>query len=145
MTQPTFFSWHHERDLWRSSVVSSSPQLEDIHKTWISARRWEKAKSSGDSALATLVLNGLKHTAVTAVLIGPETARREWMQYEINSTLKRGNGLLGIYIHNIVDQDGRTAPRGPNPLPPGYPTYDWVFDDGSRNLGKWVEVAHYSP
>ncbi|MGJ9405714.1 TIR domain-containing protein [Nesterenkonia aurantiaca] len=96
--------------------LASSPQLEDIHRAWISARRWEKAKSASDSALATLVLNGLKHTAVTAVLIGPETAHREWMQHEIHSTLKRGNGPLGIFIHNILDQDGRTAPQSPKPV-----------------------------
>ncbi|TDS85870.1 TIR domain-containing protein [Nesterenkonia aurantiaca] len=125
--------------------LASSVQLEDIPKTWISARRWENLKSSGDSALATLVLNGLKHTAVTAVLIGPETAHREWMQYEIRSTLKRGNGLLGIYIHNISDQDGRTAPQRPKPVAARHPTYDRVFDHGNHNLGKWVQEVHYSP
>lgn len=117
----------------------------DSHKTWISAKLWRRTKVAGDAALGSLVLNGLKHTAVTAVLIGPVTANRPWMQYEIDSSLKRGNGLLGIYIHNIEDEAGGTAARGENPLPPGYPAYDWILDDGHNNLHAWVEAAHYAP
>lgn len=145
MAHPTFFSWHHEQDLFRSSVVCSSPQLEDFHKTWIPAKLWRKTRVAGDSAVGSLVLNELKHTRVTAVLIGPEIANHAWTQYEIDSSLKRGNGLLGIHIHNIEDEHGRTAPPGTSPLPPGYPTYDWVLDEGFKNLHAWVDAAHYAP
>lgn len=145
MPHPTFFSWHHELDHLRSSVVCSTPHLEDAHKTWISAPAWQMVTPAGEAATEALILSGLKHTAVTAVLIGPETAGRRWVQHEIDSSLKRGNGLFGIYLHNIEDEFGNTVPKGANPLPPGCPTYDWVLEDGFSNLSHWVDAAYFAP
>jgi hypothetical protein len=68
---------------------------------------------------------------------------------------KRGNALLGIYIHNVVDLDRKTDIKGKNPfdnfvvknnsgqinLSQLCETYDWVNDDGYNNLGKWIEAA----
>jgi hypothetical protein len=78
---------------------------------------------------------------VTAVLIGAETASRRWVRYEIERSVALGKGLLGIYIHNLKDRHGYTDVQGANPLPRGYPTYDWVYDDGYRNIESWVEQA----
>lgn len=145
MPHRTFFSFHPERDPFRSRIVSQSLELEESHKTWISASQWEKTKRSGDSAVEQLILNGLKHTSVTAVLIGAETANRRWIQYEIEASRTRGNGLFGIYIHHIKDEDGLTASKGVNPLPSEFPAYDWILDNGYRNLSAWVEAAHHGP
>jgi len=40
---------------------------------------------------------------VTVVQIGTDTAGKKWIKYEIESSHKKGNGMLGIYIHNIKD------------------------------------------
>ncbi|MFO7966270.1 MAG: hypothetical protein R6U44_01555 [Archaeoglobaceae archaeon] len=65
----------------------------------------------------------------------------------------KGNGLLGIFIHNIKDRKGSTDLKGKNPfdkliiketdtpLSKLYPTYNWKKDNGYENLGKWVEKA----
>jgi len=139
----TFFSFHYERDVWRASVVRNS----DVTKTavdpeWIDASLWEEAKRKGDEAIRALINNALVGTSVTAVLIGSETATRRWVRYEINRSIDRGNGLLGIYIHNIEDREGNTASKGANPLPSGYSTYDWILDDGYKDLGVWVDQAY---
>ena len=89
-----------------------------------------------------LIDEALVGTTVTAVLIGAQTASRRWVNYEIEASRARGNGLLGIYIHNIKTQDERTDARGSNPLPAGCRTYDWVLDDGYTNLGRWVDAAY---
>ncbi|MDZ5088958.1 TIR domain-containing protein, partial [Mycolicibacterium parafortuitum] len=81
---------------------------------------------------------------VTAVLIGAETSNRRWVNYEIRESLARGNGLLGIYIHNILDFNRRPDRMGVNPLPSTVPTYDWVRDNGYQNLGAWVDRAYAS-
>ena len=65
----------------------------------------------------------------------------------------RGNGLVGITIHSIRDQHLQTDYSGTNPfdvikfddgraLSTVVNTYDWVRDDGRRNLGRWVEEAY---
>ena len=89
------------------------------------------------------------------VLIGAETCERNYVGYEITQSHKKGNGLLGIYIHNMKDVNSRTDTRGTNPfskwqidkdgrkvlLSEIYPTYDWVNDDGRNNMGNWIEAA----
>lgn len=143
MARRTFFSFHYERDVWRASIVRNSSKLKPgITPEWIEASIWEKAKTSGDAAVKRLINDALVNTSVTAVLIGSQTASRRWVRYEIDQSIARGNGLLGIYVHNIKTQDGKTDSKGSNPLPAGYKTYDWVNDDGYANLGSWVDAAY---
>ncbi|MDP2405902.1 MAG: TIR domain-containing protein [Hydrogenophaga sp.] len=78
-------------------------------------------------------------TTVTVVLIGNETSTRPYVKYEIERSVARGNGLLGVYIHNMKDMEGQTDAKGSNPLPAGYKTYDWVNDDGRNNIGALCE------
>lgn len=142
MSHRTFFSFHYERDVQRASVVRKSSQFKDsIAPEWIDASLWEATKQD-DAAIRSLIGKALDRTSVTAVLIGSATASRRWIKYEIEQSLRRGNGIFGIYIHNIAGFNGRSDPRGLNPLPGSAPTYDWVFDDGYNNLGHWVDRAH---
>ncbi len=143
MAHRTFFSFHYERDVQRASVVRNSSKLKSsITPEWIEASIWESAKTSGDAAVRKLIDDALLGTSVTAVLIGSQTASRRWVKYEIDKSIERGNGLLGINIHNIKDFAGNTDYKGTNPLPAGYPTYDWVNNDGYNNLGTWVDDAY---
>lgn len=142
MAHRTFFSFHYERDVWRSSNVRNSGQLSSSDRTWIEASIWEDTKPNGPAAIQRLIDGALTNTTVTAVLIGAQTASRQWVQYEIEKSIERGNGLFGIYIHNVKDSNGNTDLKGTNPLPYNYPTYDWVNDSGYSNLGTWVDRAY---
>lgn len=143
MAHRTFFSFHYERDVWRASIVRNSDVTKrDVNAEWIDASMWEEAKQKGREAIKRLIDSALPATTVTVVLIGSETASRSWVQYEIDQSTARGNGMLGVYIHNIEDRSERKATRGANPLSPEYPTYDWVNDNGYRNLGVWVDRAY---
>lgn len=144
MAHRTFFSFHYERDVWRASNVRMSSQFSQLaaaDEEWIEASLWESVKAS-DAELRKLIDGALTRTSVTAVLIGAETASRRWVDYEINASIATGNGLFGIYIDNIKDTAGNTDRRGVNPLPAGYPVYDWVNNDGRSNLGAWVNTAY---
>jgi hypothetical protein len=139
----TFFSFHYERDVWRASIVRNSSKLKsNITPEWIDGSIWEEAKKKGDAVVKKLIDDALDGTTVTAVLIGAETSNRKYVKYEIDKSIERGNGLLGIYIHNIKDTSGTTDAKGANPLPIGYSTYDWINNDGYTNLGTWVDAAY---
>ncbi|MFJ9670649.1 TIR domain-containing protein [Streptomyces sp. NPDC101221] len=143
MARRTFFSFHYERDVWRATNVRKSSQfLTSVDSEWIDASLWEDAKLTGDMALKRLMDNAITGTSVTAVLIGADTYRRRWVRYEIERSIEKGNGLFGIYIHNIRDQSGWTDSKGMNPLPSHCRTYDWVYDDGRNMLGNWVSLAY---
>ena len=80
------------------------------------------------------------------MLIGTETSEREYVQYEIQQSWNKNNGLIGVYIHNKKDQNGNTERKGADPFVKmkfkNIRTYDWVNDDGYNKLGDWIEAAY---
>lgn len=157
MARSVFFSFHYQRDIWRVNVVRNhflTLRGYNLAGYWDHSL-WEEVKRDGDLALKGLIDNGLQGTSVTVVLIGVETAQRRWVDYEIKKSYERGNGMLGIYIHNIGNREGQKDDRGANPfynftvernservfLSDIYHTYDWVADKGYNNFSTWVENA----
>lgn len=154
MARKVFFSFHYQRDSVRAGQVRNSNVVKNNSiqtSDFIDAAKWESVKRNGDLAIKNWIAQQLNGTSVTVVLIGAQTAQRKWVKYEIDESLKRGNGVLGIYIHNCPLFDGSTDIRGNNPfdnlrlngkrLSAIYKTYDWVYDDGRNNLGTWIEIA----
>ena len=98
-----------------------------------------------------MIDDGLQSTSVTVVLIDAETAFREWVKYEIQKSCGVGNGIVGVYIHNILDRCQNRDAQGPNPmdafalrgqrLSRYHKSYDSVVQDGYQNLGTWIEEA----
>jgi len=156
MSRKVFFSFHFKRDAWRAGQVRNCDLLADEDEYGvIDSVDWEKLEKEGDAAIEKWINDQLKYTSVTVVLIGAETAERDWIDYEIRQSWKRGNALLGLRIHQVKDQNGKTDLRGANPLDRVQlvdgttlssvtRTYDWALDDGRNNLGSWVEDAFQS-
>jgi hypothetical protein len=156
MARKVFFSFHFERDVWRAGQVRNSWVTKDRESAgfWDSAD-WEEVKKKGNDAVEKWIDDQLKGTSVTVVLIGAETSNRPYVGYEIKQSHNRGNGLIGIYIHNMKDVNSKTDTKGMNPLSNWnverngkkvllsdiYPTYDWVNDDGRNKMGDWIETA----
>lgn len=143
MARRVFFSFHYERDVWRASVVRNSWLTKPDRQSagFFDAGLWEEAKAKGDTAIRKVIDDALVGTSVTAVLIGAETASRKYVRYEIDKSIERGNGLLGVHIYNIGNSKGETDSMGKNPVPPAYPVYWWYADEGYKNFGNWVEEA----
>lgn len=153
MKRKVFFSFHFKRDAWRAGQVRNSNIFASEDKYgFLDSAEWEKIEREGDAAVERWISDQLKYTSVTVVLIGAETSERDWVDHEIRKSWERGNAIVGVRIHNIKDQDGKTDLAGPNPLDnihliDGAPlssvcvTYDWVADDGRANLGGWIENA----
>ena len=159
MTRRVFFSFHYDQDNWRAGVVRNSNVVDGPEITeegFIDSVEWEELKQQGDDAIKSWIDDQLHNTSVTVVLIGSETHNRDWVNYEIEQSIKRNNGLLGVRIHRIKDQDGNTDPRSPNPLDDHqvsltdgttlpasshFKTKDWVLNSGRQNIGDWIEDA----
>lgn len=153
MARKTFFSFHYERDVWRAANVRSCNMISsDDEYGFVDKAAWESIKRQGDPAIEKWINDQLKNTSVTVVLIGAETAERDWVDYEIRQSWKKGNGLVGVRIHIVRDQNKQTDAPGPNPfdrvlLVDGIPlseyvdVYDFVDDNGRENMGSWIEDA----
>lgn len=143
MARRVFFSFHYQNDIWRVNQVRNSHVVEGCAAAGFQdASLWEEAMRKGDAAIKRLIDQGLEGTTVTAVLIGEQTAYRPYVDYEIERSLARGNGLIGVRIHNLRDQYGRTTLPGPIPqrlTTSGASVYTW---SDARSFGSWVETAY---
>ena len=107
---------------------------------FIDAADFEKIKRQGDASIKRWIDNQLEGTSVTVVLVGQHTCSSRWVRYEIDKSIERGNGLLGIDISKIKDFQGRTS-EWCGELPKGYPFYLWNKHKGYANIGNWIEKA----
>lgn len=158
MARQTFFSFRYKKDNWRAGIVRNSWVTKDKEKVaagFFDSAEWEEVKKKTVSSIETWIDGQLKGTSVTVVLIGADTAGKKWINYEIVNSHNKGNGLLGIYVHQLKDKDQKSSTKGKNPfdgfsikkdgktvlLSSIYKTYDWVDDNGYQNMGKWIEEA----
>lgn len=157
MARKVFFSFHYENDVWRANQVRNSwvtkPDTEAAG--FIDSAAFEEVKKGGDAAIKRWIDSQLSGTSVTVVLIGAGTSNRDYVKYELQKSYEKGNGMLGIYIHQLKDSSGQTSAKGSNlfgeigkdskgnPVyfSSEYPCYDWVDNDGYNNLGSWIEAA----
>jgi hypothetical protein len=146
MARRVFFSFHYEADAGRAGVVRNHSITKDGFGDagYIDAAAWETIKRQGDQAIKNWINQQLQGTTVTVVLIGAETAQRQWVQYEIQRSWDKGNRLMGVRIHNIKDfRTGQTSYQGQDPFTnlgfTGIPVWDWVNDNGYNNFARWVE------
>lgn len=156
MARRTFFSFHHQNDVWRAGQVRNSWVTQDrIDAGFWDSAEWEAVKKKDKATIQKWIDEQMKGTSVTVVLIGSQTSTREHVGYEICQSHILKKGMLGIYIHNVKNQQGLTDTKGANPfsnwsverngkkvsLASLYPTYDWVADNGRLNIGNWIETA----
>ena len=102
MARKVFFSFHYD-DVTRANVVRNSDVITRQYQTgarFYDKSLWEEAKKHGPSA-KRMIDNALNGSSVTCVLIGQQTWKRPWVRYEILKSLARGNGILGVQIHDV--------------------------------------------
>ena len=156
MARRVFFSFHYENDINRSMVVRNSWVTQGKESAgFIDKAEFEKIKRQGDKSVHNWIDKQLQGTSVTVVLIGSETLKRPFVQYEICQSLNRGNAIIGVHINNIEDmRTGYITPKGIVHIVIGNHNgksvyfddicdgiYDYTYDDGYHNLGKWIELA----
>ena len=142
MVRHVFFSFHYQRDIFRVN------QIRNIHNVigesaagFRDRSLWERARTQGERAVKNLIDEGLIGTSVTVVCIGAQTANRRYVRYEISRSIDRGNGLLGVRIHHLHDQNNSIDYVGdvPDRLKSlNVPIYRY---SSSVELANWIERA----
>ncbi|WP_310571510.1 TIR domain-containing protein [Gemmatimonas sp.] len=144
MARHVFFSFHYQQDIFRvNQVRNSNVIVGHAAAGFVDASLWERARNTSDAAVKKLINDGLVGTSVTVVLIGMHTAARRFVNYEIEQSIARGNGLVGVRIHHLFAPRQSTNLAGPVPAKlaaGGYPVHTWR--DNPADLGTWVEAAY---
>ncbi|MBW3197231.1 TIR domain-containing protein [Marinobacter nauticus] len=156
MARKVFFSFHYERDVRRIVQVRNSwvVRPEGEAQPFYDKAEFEEAKRRA-GGIEEWIEQQLKGTSVTVILFGAETYDRKWVRHEIKRSYELNKGILAIDIHRIKDPQKGSDVKGKNPLDcwfiekdgrkvyfsEMYQTYDWVNDDGYKNLSSWIEKA----
>ena len=142
MARRTFFSFNYTKDVWRVNQIRSMPNVIGTAAAGFQdASLWEEAKKKGDATIKRMIDKALKNTTVTVVCITRGTSPRKYINYEIDQSLARGNGLLGIQIHQLEDHKGNTTSVGSDPPQiekNGFKIYNYV---NKNKLSKRIEEA----
>ncbi len=156
-----FYSFHYDNDVMRVQQIRNIGALEDNKP--VSTNDWEIVKKGGDKAIKKWIDDNMNYRSCVVVLIGEETSKRPWVDYEIRKAWEDGKGILGIYIDDLRDPRTSNTPplygtsyKGANPFdniyftngkkmstavkcytPPSTGTYKYIAD----NLEDWIEEA----
>ena len=149
-----FYSFHFKNDVMRVQQIRNIGALEDNKP--VSTNDWEEVKKKGDDAIKKWINENMSYRSCVVVLIGEETSKRPWVQYEIRKAWEDGKGLLGVYIHNLKDPNSGTCNKGNNPfelfsfknkngnlvtIPCKNPSSSDAYNDIKNNLEDWIEEA----
>jgi len=103
MARRTFFSFHYKH-IWKVNQIRSMPNITGTAAAGFQdASLWEESKKKGRKHIESMIDKGLENTSVTVVLITYGATNREYINYEIDQSLARGNGLVAVQIHHLKD------------------------------------------
>ena len=154
MKRQVFYSFHFDNDVMRVQQICHIGVIEGNEP--VSPNNWEEIRRIGKNAVKKWIDDNMKYKSCVVVLVGSETANREWVDYEIRKAWNEGKGLFGIYIHNLKDPRTGTCRKGANPfdnvllkngqklssLVPCYDPNSWdAYNDIAKNLENWVDFA----
>jgi|TARA_B110000503_G_scaffold140875_1_gene232917 hypothetical protein len=148
-----FYSFHFANDVMRVQQVRNMGVVEG--NTPVSPNAWEEVKRKGQAAIETWINDNMAGKSCVIVLIGTDTHKRPWVDYEIKKALKDEKAILGIYVHNINCPNNGKCTKGRNPfdgitfkrgetviVPKVYdPKASDAYNDIANNLSSLVEVA----
>ena len=130
-----FFSYHHKLDHWRASQIREAAPIEGNSPA--SDSEWERVTEEGEFATERWINAQLYGRTCLVLLIGPGTAGRKWVNYEINKAWADNKGVVGVYVHNLKDRLGNQSAKGANPFD------RFMIDGGARRLSSVVKA--YDP
>jgi len=156
MARKAFYSFHYKPDNWRvgqvrniGTVTGNSPASDND---------WETVTKGGDSKIKKWINDQMDGRTCSVVLIGQNTAKRKWINYEIKRSWSENMGIVGIHIHNLKNSNGDQASKGSNPFSsfnvgdvsmskicktydPPYSKSQNVYSHIEDNIEDWIEEA----
>ena len=145
-----FFSFDWQ-DHWVVNQIRNISSFNTINDKFQDYADIEKIKRSTDDSIKKWINSQLDGASVTCVLIGQNTSQSKWVKYEIERSQEQRKGILGIFIHKLINKDGTTTIKGLNPIPTSFiaKSYDPItecpassaYQCISTNIQKWIEQA----
>ncbi|WP_146446235.1 TIR domain-containing protein [Botrimarina colliarenosi] len=158
MARKVFYSFHYHPDNVRAAQVRNMGVIEG--NAVATDNEWESVTNGGEAAIKRWIDSQLEGKSCAVVLVGADTARRKWIDYEIKTAWNAGKGVVGVHIHRLRDFAGLQSKQGANPfahfsmdrdgssLSSIVRCYNPPFTDSRQcyafieaNLATWIEEA----
>jgi hypothetical protein len=131
MARCVFFSFDY-RHVWKVNQVRSLPNIiGNAAAGFQDASLWEESKKKGDKEIKKMI----------DAVVTNGTAQRKFINYEIDKSLERGNGIVAVQIHHLKNQNGEVGSPGAIPsqiAANGFKAYKYTTKE---SLAKWIEEA----
>ena len=135
MARRCFFSFYYKRDSQRASQVRQIGSIEGNRPA--TDNDWETVTNGGDPAIKRWIADQMQGKSCTVVLVGTNTAKRKWINYEIVKSWNSGMGVVGIHIYGLKNLDSQISAKGDNP-------FDYITHNPSKNKLSSI-VKCYDP
>ncbi len=137
-----YFSLDYERDFERVRRIRACASVIPVMAVGFDGlEAWCDIARRGAAAVHGSIDDALDNTVATVVCIGARTMGGKYLEYELERSLERGNGLVGIKIHDLNDANGLADPEGHVPSLigiAGYKTYKYT---NKRDLVAHIHEA----
>ncbi len=137
MNRDVYLSYDRLNDIWRAQMFAQVVGGLIRPRIMIPSADWNNVDEATAEIRTLLAL-----TSVTVVLIGSNAAGQPWVRYELDQSIARGNGILGVHIHNMKDHNGDVSAPGAIPSIRDdvfFTVYDW--DQSPGRFWKEVKAA----
>lgn len=138
-----YFSFQYQSDLARVNRIRKVPNVITYSAAGFADQAlWQKARRRGDGAVRQMIESAIENTTVTVICIGQQmTSNDKFVDHEIERTIAHGNGIVGLHLPNLRDEDGNAIENAPPPAriaTLGYRVYPY---SGGEQLAAHIEEA----
>lgn len=136
-----FFSFDYHY-VWKVNQIRSMPNITGTAAAGFQdASLWEAAKKQSDRAIKAMIDRALVNTSVTVICVTYGTANRKFINYEIDKSIEKNNGLVAVQIHHLKDQNGNTGSPGAIPSQIEANEFKAYKYSNKEALARWIENA----
>lgn len=137
-----FVAYHHHAD--QGSVDRFIERFSADLEVFTDSSLERAADSDDVEYLNQVCREAIAGTSVTIVLIGRETARRKFVDWEIRDTLYRKHGLVGILRGGLADSEASVPDRLKDNINSGYSKY-YRYPSDAPKLRAMIDEAYNAP
>lgn len=143
------FDWD---DVWMVNQIINRPTVVGKEEIGFVKGVPQEAGLKKESEIRRWIDENMDGCSCLILFVGEKTYESQWVKYELELARKRGMGRFIVYLQGMRGKDGRPCRAGVDPYKHhgmytnsgrGYAIkrYNWLRDDGARNIGSWIEEA----
>lgn len=105
---------YQPNDSFRASKIRNMKNFEQ--PIIFSEEDWKASDNQSDLEIQEWIDQQLEQSDCLVVLIGEETAKKKWINYSIKQAYALNKGIVGIFVHRLLDEEGDPSERGEDPF-----------------------------